>query len=469
MEQLSKLLKDNETWLMEQILSYSKRHNYTKYTSTLLDAWRLSISGLTDALCMNLHMHGIQEPQLHADENYTNDPVTEFGRLEARRHRARGINISMFLGLFKYYRDTYIDLIIEKSPEKLKEPWIRFILKSFDRFEISLSAEWITTKDSEHIAKIEETNRHLSNEKNKYLTLFESTPRPAFLIDRKGLLDNLNLAAAQLLGLSKTSGEMYYSKGHSTLDKKVGVLHKPLRNYLPWIEKEATSFLQGNSSTQRIETNTDLFGAHKYFDVFFARMLDVSDKFTGILIIIDDITQRKQLEDQLSYLATTDALTGANNLHRFLERGEEEMEHAKRYERPLSLIMLDIDHFKAVNDTYGHAVGDDVLRSLSTKCREILRLTDLFGRIGGEEFAAVLPETDLEEARLAAERVRRALSQLKIDGPDSSISFTVSIGVVEREENKNLADVIQNADKALYEAKHMGRNRVVTKTRNAYG
>lgn len=462
MEKLSRLLQDNEIWLTERVLSYAKRQGYTRNTSTLLDAWRLSISGLSAALCMALEKHGEEEPQFFPDEDYTSDPVTEFGRVEAGRHRERGINISMFLGLLKYYRDSYIDLVVEKGAEEKREAWTRFVLRSFDRFEISLCAEWVATGDSDHIAMIEETTRRLANEKNRYLTLFESTPRPTFFVDKEGLLGNLNLAASHLLGLGDISGEIYYSGGQSSPDRTVDDSLRPVTDYLPWLEDDTTEFRLGTLGSHRVEKETRCFGALRYFEVFFARMLDVSEKFSGILIIIDDVTERKMLEARLNHLASTDALTGANNRHCFLRRGEEEISRSQRYGRPLSLLMLDIDYFKKINDTYGHAAGDDVLRSLSLCCRKIFRKTDVFGRIGGEEFAAVLPETALAEAEPVAERIRQELEQLKIDSPEGCISFTVSVGVVERQGDQHLADVMYFADKALYRAKHLGRNRVVS-------
>lgn len=461
MEQLSQLLQDNELWLMERILSYAKLHNFTKYTSTLLDSWRLSISGLTDALCTSLHKHGGGEPQFNPDENYTSDPVTEFGRLEAKRHRERGVTISMFLGLLKYYRDTYIDLVEEKCPEKTKKACMRFILRSFDRFEIALCAEWVATESQEQISTLEEANRRLSNEKNKYLTVFESTPRPALLVDKDGLLDILNLAASNFLGLEKISGETYYSGGHSTANGTIKRLRKPFTDYFPWLKEEASLFSEGDLHFHRTEVKYESSGSSQYFDVFFAKMLDVSDKFSGILIILDDITQRKKMEIELSHLATTDALTGANNRHRFLERAEEEFVRSSRFNRPLSLLMLDIDFFKSINDTFGHAAGDDVLRVLSTTCRKMFRQIDIFGRVGGEEFAVILPETTVDVAASVAERLRQRLAQLRVEGYNGGITFTVSIGVVEREDGQNISDVMYYADKALYQAKNAGRNKVV--------
>mgnify|MGYP001214746533 CR=1 FL=1 len=291
--------------------------------------------------------------------------------------------------------------------------------------------------------------------------MFESTPRPVFLVDEDGLLDSMNLSAAHFLGLGGDSGEMYYSEGHSTIDRKAKGLRKPFESYLPWLKEAVSSFSEGDFSSKRLEIETNFFGSNQYFEVFFARMLDVSGKFSGILTIIDDITKRKQLEFQLNYLATTDALTGANNRRHFLERAEDEVSRVKRYARPLSFLMLDIDHFKEINDTFGHAVGDDVLRALSSECKKLLRKTDIFGRVGGEEFAAILPETTLEVATQVAERIRQALAKVEIDGHGYSVLFTVSIGIVEQEYHQNLSDIMYSADKALYEAKKTGRNKVV--------
>lgn len=461
MNHFCNFLTENEHWLMERILQYAKRQDYTKYTSTLLDAWRMSISGLTNALCLAISMRGDSKPQFHPDEDYASDSITEFGRMEAKRHRERGISLNMFLGLLKYYRDSYIDLITEKGPEENRDYWIRFIIRSFDRIEIALCMEWTGKSMPEHTEELEETTRRLANEKNKYLTVFESNPRPCFLVDKDGIIDNMNYAATQFLGMGNTSGEMYYSGGNNTTNINASETGKLLKNYLPWLEKETSAFTQGTHEIQRVEIETTIINERRYFDVLFSRMLDVSGKFSGMLVILDDITNRKLMEEKLNRLATTDALTGANNRHRFLERGEEEVARTKRYNRPLSVIMLDIDHFKRINDTYGHAAGDDVLRLLSENCRQVFRKTDVFGRIGGEEFAAVLPETTLQQAEQVAERLRSTLQRLQLTGPDGLIRFTVSIGVAEYKEGQQLEHILYYADQALYKAKRLGRNRVV--------
>ena len=177
--------------------------------------------------------------------------------------------------------------------------------------------------------------------------------------------------------------------------------------------------------------------------------------------VIHDVTDRVRLSAEMERLATTDSLTGAANRHQFFTMAEGEFSRALRYEHPLTVFMLDIDYFKSINDTYGHNAGDAVLRALSTMVVATLRDPDVFGRLGGEEFAAVLPETDIDGGLQVAERLRDALGKLKVEVKGEMISFTASIGVSAMQpEDKLIEDVINRADEALYKAKRMGRNRV---------
>jgi hypothetical protein len=110
-EETIALLVNNEDWLMATILEYAKKHEYSKYTSTLHEAWRMSIHGLTESIVLAIKTYGINPPELHPDDNYLDDPVSAFGIMEAQKHRNRGISLSMFLGLMKYYRQSYIELV----------------------------------------------------------------------------------------------------------------------------------------------------------------------------------------------------------------------------------------------------------------------------------------------------------------------------------------------------------------------
>ena len=175
-----------------------------------------------------------------------------------------------------------------------------------------------------------------------------------------------------------------------------------------------------------------------------------------------NITDRKLLELELKHQAHIDYLTGISNRGYFMEQAEQELNRAVRYEKPLSICMLDIDFFKQVNDSHGHKVGDTVLKKLTAICQKTVREVDVIGRLGGEEFAILLPETGKEATTDAAERLRVAIANTKVPLEDGlSLSFTISIGVASLSSNDDNIDVLLNlADKALYEAKNSGRNKV---------
>jgi diguanylate cyclase (GGDEF)-like protein/PAS domain S-box-containing protein len=180
------------------------------------------------------------------------------------------------------------------------------------------------------------------------------------------------------------------------------------------------------------------------------------------LTALRDITERKIFEAELKRQARIDHLTGVSNRGYFMIQAELELSRAIRYGKPLSLYMLDIDYFKKVNDSYGHKIGDLVLIKLAEVCRQTLREVDIIGRIGGEEFVILLPETDLVEATEVAERLKESIAKSKVPLEGGlPLHFTVSIGVTSLVSKDDNLDVLLNlADKALYQAKEQGRNRV---------
>jgi diguanylate cyclase (GGDEF)-like protein/PAS domain S-box-containing protein len=172
-----------------------------------------------------------------------------------------------------------------------------------------------------------------------------------------------------------------------------------------------------------------------------------------------------QLFTQAQHLARTDPLTGLFNRRHLLEIAERDVELARRHKHPLATLMIDIDHFKAVNDTYGHATGDEVLCAVATRLRGSLRTSDIFGRVGGEEFVAVLPETEAEQARIVAERVRCAVGNEPVHTKAGEIGVTASVGLATLTDRNGdapsiLDSLLKSADEALLEAKRAGRNRV---------
>ena len=176
-----------------------------------------------------------------------------------------------------------------------------------------------------------------------------------------------------------------------------------------------------------------------------------------LVSIYRDITEKKKIEGELKRLATTDSLTQTYNRAKFNEIIQDEIERAVRFKHPLSVVIFDLDHFKAVNDTYGHLVGDQVLKGVTDDVKKHMRKVNHLIRWGGEEFMVVAVETGLEGARALAERIRESISRRKFD----MVGFvTVSLGVAEIKEGENEDGLIKRADDALYLAKENGRNRV---------
>jgi|GEM_PF-4201314 len=180
----------------------------------------------------------------------------------------------------------------------------------------------------------------------------------------------------------------------------------------------------------------------------------------AVLVTFVEVSAHKRLEEELRQLATVDMLTGCLNRRSFHDRGTEELERARRAESALSILLLDLDHFKTVNDTWGHGAGDRVLVRFAETCRQILRTHDVFGRLGGEEFGILLPGTDSRGAWVVAERIRKGVAGLDIEYDGQRISITVSIGIAPvAPTDTTVSDPLRRADDALYEAKAAGRNR----------
>lgn len=176
------------------------------------------------------------------------------------------------------------------------------------------------------------------------------------------------------------------------------------------------------------------------------------------IISIRELTRAYEL---LQGEANTDALTGLSSRRYFLETLANELDRSRRYGHPLSVAMIDVDRFKRVNDTYGHEVGDEVLRALGNLLVRELRTIDRVGRLGGEEFAAIFPETDIDGAKLACDRLLRTIRAAKIDVDDAKISFTVSIGLAKADPAiRDPSGVLKRADELLYDAKARGRDRI---------
>ncbi|MCJ7435705.1 MAG: diguanylate cyclase [Anaerolineales bacterium] len=212
-------------------------------------------------------------------------------------------------------------------------------------------------------------------------------------------------------------------------------------------------------------------GEHYWEHASISPIADSKGVITHFVVVSEDITSRKEDEEKikrlntgLEQLAMTDYLTSLYNRRYFMQRGMEEFKRASRSKQPLSLLMLDVDEFKKINDSYGHEAGDRALQQVAVALKSSLREIDILGRMGGEEFAVLLPNTSLGEAVLLAERVRRTMANTSFVtlGASLTITITVSIGVT-AVVNKmfGIDDLLRNADAAMYQAKHNGGNCVI--------
>lgn len=181
-----------------------------------------------------------------------------------------------------------------------------------------------------------------------------------------------------------------------------------------------------------------------------------------IVGIAEDITDKKHIETELQRLATTDGLTQSSNRRHFFDCAHREFEQARKQGESLSFLLLDIDDFKVINDTYGHQVGDSVLQRIAESGRASLRRGDVFGRIGGEEFAAVFPGCAPDMAMQVAERLQREIQRLGFCHDDQTFGITISQGLTSlTAEDANIDALFARADAAMYEAKRQGKNRII--------
>lgn len=278
--------------------------------------------------------------------------------------------------------------------------------------------------------------------------IVENTVDLVVKMDVKGCFTYLNPAFCELFGatrqqqLGRHYGQEVVAADRSAIDDYFASLFRP-----PY----TTSF------TQREKT---VLGV-RYLQWTAKGLFDQDGAVTEIIAIGRDVTEHMHRIGALEDQAHRDFLTGLANRRHFMALGEGELQRAQRYGQPLALLMLDIDHFKHINDAYGHRVGDIVLQAFSKTLLKTVRTIDIIGRMGGEEFAVLLPETSLHDAVDAAQRLKDAVAANKIALESGvALGLTVSIGVAAKQEESSLDIMLDLADSALYQAKQTGRNKV---------
>ena len=294
-------------------------------------------------------------------------------------------------------------------------------------------------------------SRELLAERERRLSAFVSAlPNLSFVLDDQGRYLEIIANETSLLA-----------------DRPEALVGRLIEDVLP--PKEAAKILDAIGQTiqtgkiQIIDYKIPVIaGGERWFEGRIARM-EKGDLGSGkVVFMASDITERVQLYQEVQRLANQDVLTGCINRRHFMTLATQEIHRSMRYKRPLSLLMMDIDHFKDFNDRYGHQIGDQLLCTLVILCQKQIRDDDTLGRYGGEEFVILMPETPSEGAMQASERLRKKIENLKINTSEGSLSITVSMGLacLERgfDETHTLDTLIKSADTALYAAKDAGRN-----------
>ncbi len=305
--------------------------------------------------------------------------------------------------------------------------------------------EWIPADDKETISHA------LTEIEHKYRNLQENLPVGIYRGSGNGLLQTANSALIKMMGFDSFEELQNVSLEDVWVDtgQRAAMIER----------------LRKEGSVLNYEVHLRRKNGDELIASFDARgTFDAEGRLLYFDTIVQDITRRIQAITELERLARTDSLTGLFNRQYLMERFEEEIVRAKRYDRQLTAMLIDLDYFKVVNDTHGHLAGDAVLVSAVSSITGILRETDFAGRYGGEEFCVVMPETGIKGAEELAERLREAMEETRHLLPDgSTLRITCSIGVTEVSSG-SVKETIALADSALYIAKRSGRNRVHSKT-----
>ena len=309
------------------------------------------------------------------------------------------------------------------------------------------SDEYALVSAVEMALRLFETHSKMKESEEKFRLLFETAHDAIFLMDKDIFID-CNRRALEMFGCTK--------------EKIIG---KPPHFLSP--EKQPDGELSKDKALQKIKAA--LNGEPQFFEWVHIRC-DGTPFYTEVSLnsfrvrekkfiqaIVRDVTEHKRMQEELRLLSITDPLTGVYNRRYFMQKLKEEIERAERTNRPFSLIMLDIDHFKNVNDRFGHSVGDFALKKLTEMLKNNIRKIDILARWGGEEFMILLPETPKKHAVYVAEKLKHLLSNTDMPGVGT---ITASFGVSEYRPGDEVDSLIQRADDAMYRAKAAGRNRV---------
>lgn len=297
----------------------------------------------------------------------------------------------------------------------------------------------------------------LERSEKKFRALFESTSEAILIVDGEDFVD-CNSAAVRMFGAHSKEEICRVVAG----DLSPAVQPCGTESLILSKQWMARAYAEGSVRFDWVHHRLD---SRQSFPAEVLLSLVPFDGRQALLAVVWDVSERQAMMEKIRRQANFDHLTGMCNRRYFMDLAERELERARRYQKPLAILGVDIDYFKRINDNYGHKAGDLALQKFAVTCHEVVRQTDLVGRMGGEEFAILLPETDPGRAREIAERLRKRVEESELSLPDDEtvLRFTISIGLalLAAGEKTELDALLHKADMALYQAKNAGRNRVL--------
>lgn len=483
MEKGNILIVDDSPLVVDVISKYLSANGFDIITaSDGIEAIEKAFRELPDLIILDVmmpRMNGYQTCRLLKSDHETSDiPIVMLTVKDQTSNKYWGIQTGADAYLSKEFEQAALLKTVETLIQKRQK---RPAPKSLIRGTSLISAVDIVSKVNEQLDKklFEATVlNEMSSLVEKRIENFEDTVTVVMETLAKVLEHNVGV----IVTIKESGVECFFKIRHAVSEQRLKEIQEYTRSYLKSHNVCLTpASVMEILGSDKIQPSRD---AEERKASYFVVPIHYGSNIGGVVILAHDVSEAidsKEVEffkvvirqayviienswlyNKVKKLAITDSLTGIYN-HGFLyECLCKEYARTERYRLPLSFLMIDVDHFKKINDTYGHPVGDDVLHKLSLIFKNNIRSCDTLGRYGGEEFSIILPEAKMEDGVNLAERMRKEVEQHNFGGADRTIRCTVSIGISSYPDLgvKNVEDLIQKADKALYHAKAEGRNRV---------